>query len=293
MPRGRVCAAARRAQADGGNRAAGGETMQMLADQVCWVPISEIADWEEPPAPGAPRAAQDSWEGGCASVLLELREGGGYTLLAGLKRLKELRALGQNCVDAVITPRWNLEERISGLLSRLLKGNVHYVDEAEEYHRLLETGLITRQELAARLGRSQATLQRKLRLLNLGEETRRLLRFYRLSEQHAQAVLRIPGEQGRRRMVEHIGARSLSLRETEALVEETLARMPIPVPKDRRMIPAMRDHRLYINAIRGIVEQMQDAGLHADMQVRTGAALVEVRLSIPCFTQPRRQLGRG
>lgn len=266
--------------------------MQMLADQVCWVPISEIAGWEEGKPSGALRPPRDSWEGGCASVLLELREEGGYILLAGSERLRELRALGQNCVDAVINPRWNLEERISSLLSRLLKGDVHYVDEAEEYNRLLKTGLLTRQELAARLGRSQATLQRKLRLLTLGEETRALLRRYGLTEQHAQVILRIPGEQGRRRMVEHIGERNLSLKDTEALVEETLSRMPIPVPKNRRMIPAMRDHRLYINAIRGIVEQMQDAGLNADMQVRTGAALVEVRLSIPCFTQPKRQLGR-
>lgn len=266
--------------------------MQMLAEQVCWVPISEIAGWKdgEVGCRGLPGA--DVWEGG-ASVLLELREEGGYILLAGRERLLELKALGQNCVDAVISPRWNLEERISGLLNRLLKGTVHYLEEAEEYDLLLKTGLISRQELAQRLGRSQATLQRKLRLLSFAEETRKLLRRHQLSEQQAQAILRIPGEQGRKRMVEHVGKNGLSLRDTEDLVEETLSRMPIPVPRDRRMIPLMRDHRLYINAIRGIVEQMQDAGLQADMQVRTGTALVEVRLSIPCFSQPRRQAGRG
>ena len=92
--------------------------MQMLAEQVCWVPISEIAGWKdgEVGCRGLPGA--DVWEGG-ASVLLELREEGGYILLAGRERLLELKALGQNCVDAVISPRWNLEERISGLLNRI------------------------------------------------------------------------------------------------------------------------------------------------------------------------------
>ena len=99
-------------------------------------------------------------------------------------------------------------------------------------------------------------------------ETRRLLRRYQLSEQHAQAILRIPGEQGRKRMAEHVGKNGISFKDTEDLIEATLSRMPIPVPRDRKLIPLMRDHRLYINAIRGIVEQMQDAGLKADMQVR-------------------------
>ena len=42
--------------------------------------------------------------------------------------------------------------------------------------------------------------------------------------------------------------------------------------------------RRAMNAIREIVEQMQDAGLRADMRVNTGRAAVDVRISIPVFT---------
>ena len=71
---------------------------------------------------------------------------------------------------------------------------------------------------------------------------------------------------------------------TETLVDGELARMPLPMTSGRHMKPLMRDYRLYLNAIREIVEQMQDAGLRADMRVNTGRAAVDVRISIPVFT---------
>ncbi len=262
--------------------------MPMLAEQVRWVPISDIAGWKEGASNLGASDAQGLEESQSDTVLLQEREEGGYTLLAGRERLLELQALGQNCVNAVVSPAWKLEEQISALLTRLLKGNVHYLDEAEEYNLLLKTELVTQKELAVRLGRSGATLQRKLRLLTLGEKTRQLLRDHQLSERHALAVLRIPGEQGRARMAAHAGEQGLTVKELEELVEATLARMPIPVPRERRMIPLMRDHRLYVNAIRGIVEQMRDVGLDASMQVGTGKTVVEVRIAIPCFSQPKR-----
>ena len=46
----------------------------------------------------------------------------------------------------------------------------------------------------------------------------------------------------------------------------------------------MRDYRLYVNAIRGIVEQMEDAGLDSRMQVTMGRYVAEVRITIPVFS---------
>jgi len=261
-------------------------TMLAATEQVCWVPISDIMGWQESEeaflcADGVLRSDDG------ATVLVSLREDGGYQLLAGRERLEELKALGQTCVDAVICPSWNLDERISTLLNRLLSGDLHYLDEAEEYRRILDSGVITKQELAQRLGRSPAAIQKKLRLLTLGEEPQSELRARGLCERYAQALLRIPGEQGRARMAVHIGERALSVKEAVDLIEEMMGRMPIAVPKERKMIPLMRDHRVYVNAIRGIVEQMRDAGVDATMQVGTGQAVVEVRVTVPKAKQIR------
>lgn len=263
--------------------------MDVAAQQVCWVPISDIWDGQEDrPSRLRERKMEEAQETDRVTVLLADREDGGYTLLAGRARLLELKANGQSCVDAVITPKWDLNDKISGLLMALLKGDMHYLDEAEEYARLLNTGLISRQELAARLGRSVGTVQKKLRLLALGEETRELLKSHELCERYAHAVLRIPGEMGRSRMTRHIAEKGMTVKEAEELIDGTLSRMPIPVPKERKMLPIMRDYRLYVNAIRGIVEQMHDAGLDTNMQVMTGSTVVEVRITVPRFGQAKK-----
>lgn len=261
--------------------------MQMAAEQVCWVAMEDISGWQksEEPLYEPPEDLMDS-DGGM--VLLAVREDGGYTLLAGRKRLLEMRAMGQSCVDAFICSKQDVARRVSELLSGLVRGDMHYLDEAEEYRRLLNSGLITRQELCVRLGRSIATLQRKLRLLELNPATQQILRLHGLCERYAQSLLRIPGDQGRQRLAEHIAQHGLSVREVDELVEETLARMPIPIPKERKMMPLMRDHRLYLNAIRSIVEQMRDAGLDAMMEVVNGTSVVEVRLTVPRFSQKKR-----
>ena len=252
--------------------AKGGCAMQAPADQVRWVPIDDIVD-----------TGDTSARGGDA-VLLAARPDGRYTLLRGRERLRHMREAGQACVDAVLSPTECLDERISRLLDGLVRGTIHYLDEAETYHSLLGGGLTT-QELAVRLGRTPATLRRKLRLNNLGEEVAGALRDHGLCERYAHALLRVPGIQGRLRVLKHVTDGGLSVKETEKLIDDVLSHTPVPMAGGARLKPLMRDYRLYINAIRGIVEQMADAGLEATMQVNIGRKMAEVRISVPVFSK--------
>ncbi len=247
--------------------------MQAATDQVRWVPIDEIKEQESSAAMGQEEA-----------VLLCLCADGGYRLLSGGEKLERYRAAGLSCVDAVICPSDTLDERISKLLDQQARGKLHFLDEAEAYRSLMTGDGLTAEELAQRTGRSAATIRRKVRLLGLSDDSKMLIRQSGISERMAEALLRIPGQQGRQRVLEQAVRTGLDYRAMEALVEEVLRRMPIPLNGGRRLKPMMRDYRLYLNAIRGIVEQMQDAGVAADLQVNTGRRVVDVRITMPLFT---------
>ena len=112
--------------------------MQAAANQVRWVPIGEIVEpWEES-AEGEPDGA----------VVLSQRPDGRYTLVGGLNTLRRMRDAGQLCVDAVTCPAESLEKRVARLLDQLMRGRLHYLDEAEEYRALLAAGMDPK-ELAA------------------------------------------------------------------------------------------------------------------------------------------------
>lgn len=243
--------------------------MQATANQVRWIPIEEIVE-------------EGQADDGGSDVLVARQADGRYALLAGRDRLHRMREAGRACVDAVLSPTERLEERFDRLLDGAARGELHYLDEAQEYSLLMSFGVSVAQ-IAQRIGRTPATVRRKLRLLELDAACAQLLRAHDLCEGYAREALRIPGAQGRVRMLRHVVQQSLSLKETQKLVDELLARMPVPVTGGRRMRPVIRDYRLYVNAIRGVVEQMCDAGLDAAITVQTGKNVAEVRITVPTF----------
>lgn len=260
------------------NRLEEAMTVQATTNQVRWVPIEEIV---------AEEALMDDCPEG--DVLLSLRSDGRYLLLSGSEKVERYRLAGFSCVDAVICPSDRLEERISKLLDKQARGRLHFLEEAEAYRSLMAGDGLTAEELSRRTGRSAATIRRKVRLLGLSEETVQMIRENRISERTAEVLLRIPGQQGRQRVLKQVIEAGLDFKATEALVDQVLSRMPVPLSGGRRLKPMMRDYRLYLNAIRGIVEQMQDAGVEADLQVSMGRRVADVRITMPLFMERRGQ----
>ncbi|MBE5801546.1 MAG: hypothetical protein E7319_04585 [Clostridiales bacterium] len=252
--------------------------MQAPVNQVCWVPIEEIVE------PEGFECSRETLDG---SVLLHIMSDGRYRLLAGGEKLSRLRMEGRCCVDAVICPQDQLDNRISDLLDQLVRGKLHFLDEAEAYRGLMQEDGLSAKEISQRTGRSVATIRRKLRLSTLGDEVQQAVRRSGICERTAETLLRIPGQQGRLKVLERVAEKRLDFKQTEALVEDVLSRMPIPMNGMRRLRPMMRDYRLYLNAVRGIVEQMQDAGVEADIQVNIGQKAADVRITMPLFTNRR------
>ena len=245
------------------------------AQQVRWIPVEEIVEEE-------PGAAQGE------VLLVREKTEGQYVILSGADKLRRVKEAGQGCVDAVLGCDEKMEEKLNDLLEKMVRGTIHYLDEAQAYQDLLASGLWDIRQLAQRLGRTPATIRRKLRLLELTQEIAQTLRENGLCEGYAQELLRIPGQQGRIRILGRVTEGGLSVKETEKLVDGVLSRMPLPMTGGRRMKPLMRDYRLYLNAIRDIVEQMCDAGLEASMNVKAGKYVAEVRITVPTFSQKSR-----
>ena len=78
---------------------------------------------------------------------------------------------------------------------------------------------MTQLELAKKLSVSQSYVANKLRLLTLSEQMQRDIVAAGISERHARALLRLSDEQTRRVALTKICTDSLSVAETEALVD--------------------------------------------------------------------------
>ncbi|MBP3541229.1 MAG: hypothetical protein J6K72_05380 [Clostridia bacterium] len=254
--------------------------MQVKAEQYCWVPMNDIILSEE-------AQEQDDVFSGEDILLAEIGDGH-YRLLQGQELLLRLQEDGMSHVAALVSQPDDCEKRLSMLVSLMAEGRLHYLDEGAAYREFIEKDGLSPQQLSLRTGRSVGTIRRKIRLMNLGEEIFPLLRENDVCEAIAEALLRIPGQQGRMRVLRHVIDEGMDARGAESLVDEVLSRMPVPVQTGRRMRPLMRDYRLYVNAFREIVQQMRDAGLDVNMQVNPGRTVTDIRISIPVFTGKKR-----
>lgn len=265
------------------------------ARQVCWLPMGSIMPREEQPfaqGDGASLeelAASIQREGLIRPITVEMAGGGRYRILSGNRRYLACRMAGFTHIDAVVLACPTEDQDARGLMQGLMSGRMHYLEEAAALQRLMTVYGIRREALATALGRTPAAVAQRARLTELDGALRAFLLEENLSEGVARALLRLPDSHARMMIARQAATQRLCVRDTELLVKSAMTRLPVPPAPGGRTISLMRDYRLYVNAIRAIAAQMQEAGIQATFTQRPMGEEVEVAVRIPTR---RRRSGR-
>lgn len=229
--------------------------------------------------------AQSIQQVGLLQPLLVRKVDDGYELVAGERRLRAVTSLGMEKVACIV--QQDIEDESSAmmaLIENLQREDLHYLEEAQCYQKLLETYGLTQDELANRLGKSQSSIANKLRLLKLSDEVKAAMTEKRLSERHARALLKLTDDKQRLDAVERIAEKGLSVKETEQMVEKTLNKAydekqdgAKPRPKLMRIV---RDYRLFMNTINQAVNQLRESGMTVEVEQSDRADGVDIKISV-------------
>lgn len=229
--------------------------------------------------------AQSIQQVGLLQPLLVRKVDDGYELVAGERRLRAVTSLGMEKVACIV--QQDIEDESSAmmaLIENLQREDLHYLEEAQCYQKLLETYGLTQEELANRLGKSQSSIANKLRLLKLSDEVKAVMTEKRLSERHARALLKLTDDKQRLDAVEKIAEKGLSVKETEQMVEKTLNKAydekqdgAKPRPKLMRIV---RDYRLFMNTINQAVNQLRESGMTVEVEQSDRADGVDIKISV-------------
>ena len=144
------------------------------------------------------------------------------------------------------------------------------MEEAQCYNALLQSYGMTQEELAGRLGKSQSSIANKLRLLKLSPAVVSAIRENGLTERHARAVLKLKGEEEQLEVIKKTAQKSLSVKDTERLVEKTLDRLydekqPGAAPRPA-IIRQVRDYRLFMNTVNSAIAVLRDSGMSVEVE---------------------------
>jgi ParB family transcriptional regulator, chromosome partitioning protein len=163
---------------------------------------------------------------GILQPILVRRTGTTYRIIAGERRWRASQKAGLLKVPVVIrdVPEGGERQLLElALVENLQREDLNPVDEAIAYQRLADEFGLTQEQIAAAVGKDRTSVANYLRLLRLPEEVRGDLASGALSMGQARALLTLPDPSSQRQAARDVISKSLSVRDTEALVKKLAA----------------------------------------------------------------------
>lgn len=160
---------------------------------------------------------------GIIQPLVLRKIGDKYEIIAGERRYKASYIAGLTTVPAVIINLNDNESAEVAIVENIQRRDLSPIEEAKSYQKLLDRGYLTQDQLASRMGKAQATVSNKLRLLNLSDEVQEALLNNKISERHARSILRIDDKEEQKEILNEILDKRLNVRDTEKLVSDKIS----------------------------------------------------------------------
>ncbi len=142
-----------------------------------------------------------------------------YEIIAGERRWRASQLAGLDKIPAVIRDVPDEAAIAMALIENIQREDLNPVEEAVALKRLQEEFELTHQEVATAVGKSRTAVSNTLRLLNLCAEVRTLLEHGDIEMGHARSLLTLE-TQAQKYLANTVVAKSLSVRQTEALVRK-------------------------------------------------------------------------
>ena len=155
---------------------------------------------------------------------------GRFELIAGERRWRATQMAELDRIPAIIRDVPDDAAIAMALIENIQRENLNPVEEAFALQRLQEEFGLTQAQVAEAVGKSRTTITNLLRLISLSEDVRVMLEHGDLEMGHGRAMLTLEPEQ-QMQVARQVVAKSLSVRQTEALVRQVQQQKPGNKPK--------------------------------------------------------------
>lgn len=170
-------------------------------------------------------------EKGIIQPILVRPRGDSYEIIAGERRWRAAQELKLEEVPVIV--RRDIDDANSleiSLIENIQREELNAVEEATAYKELIDKFEYTLDKVGQMMGKDKTTVSNSLRILALPKETLDLVEEGKISAGHAKALLSAPNDQKRKKVLQAVLKKGLSVRETENMVR----RFGISLARDER-----------------------------------------------------------
>lgn len=201
------------------------------------------------------------------------RNGTGYELIAGERRLRAGVLAGLAEIPCIIMSMDETESGAAALVENLQRQDLDFIEEARGIARLMETGRLSQEQAATLLGKSQSSIANKLRLLRHSDAVLSALREGHLTERHARALLKLPGEKEKLAAIAFIVRNGLNVARTESYIDMLVT--------PRASSPSRVNVSNFLNGLTQSLAKIQSSGIPAVSERRETDSQIVLTITIP------------
>ena len=145
-----------------------------------------------------------------------------YEIISGERRYKASKLANKATIPAIIRVLSDRDSEEIALLENVQRQDLTPIEEAVSYKRILDSGYMTQEELAKKIGKSQPTIANKVRLLNLDDTVQEALLYGKISERHARSLLKLTNRVMQRNILNIIINERLTVRRADEEIAKEL-----------------------------------------------------------------------
>jgi ParB family transcriptional regulator, chromosome partitioning protein len=164
-------------------------------------------------------------------ILTASEENGGYTLIAGERRLIAARQAGLETVPAIVREATQQDLLEIALIENVQRTDLSPLEAAEAYRQLSDDFGLSHEDISSRVGKSRVSVTNTLRLLKLPERVRTALAEGQITEGHARVLLALPNPRAQEAALHTVLHHGLNVRQTEDLVRKLSGQKTESQPK--------------------------------------------------------------
>ncbi|MBP3674867.1 MAG: ParB/RepB/Spo0J family partition protein [Campylobacter sp.] len=155
---------------------------------------------------------------GLIQPIIVIRKGDNFTLIAGERRLRATKLLGEDKIKAIVANIGDKNLRELALIENIQRENLSPIELANAYQELINEYKITQEALASIVKKSRTQITNTLRLLGLDEHTKELIDEGKITQGHAKIMVGL-NKDNQKLVADSIMGQKLSVRDTENLVK--------------------------------------------------------------------------
>ena len=156
-------------------------------------------------------------------IIVRKLDNGYYQIISGERRWRAARIAGLDEIPVMIMEADDRTSLEIGLIENLQREDLNPMEEANGYQTLISEYNLTQEEVSERVGKSRSAVANALRLLNLPDEIKNMIKSGELSSGHARALLPLNNSEKQIEIAKRIEKEGLSVRQTENLIKKLMS----------------------------------------------------------------------